>query len=66
MEALKFNAAAVILAHNHPSGSATPSESDIALTKHLHKALALIDVTLLDHIVVSQKEANSLSELGLF
>lgn len=66
VEALKFNAAAVILAHNHPSGSATPSEADIALTKHLHKALALIDVTLLDHIVVSQKETNSLSELGLF
>ncbi|WP_432785258.1 hypothetical protein AAEX37_02146 [Oligella sp. MSHR50489EDL] len=66
VEALKFNAAAVVLSHNHPSGISDPSDSDIALTKQLHKALTLIDVTLLDHIVVSKREATSLSELGLF
>lgn len=66
IEALKLNAAAVILSHNHPSGPAEASDSDIALTKHLQKALALIDVSLLDHIVVSKKDATSLSEQGLF
>lgn len=66
VEALKFNAAAVILSHNHPSGTSDPSDADIALTRHLQKALALLDVTLLDHIVVSKREATSLSELGLF
>lgn len=66
IDALKFNAAAVILSHNHPSGVAAASDSDITLTKHLQKALALIDVSLLDHIVVSNKDATSLSEQGLF
>lgn len=66
VEALKFNAAAVILSHNHPSGTSDPSDADIALTKQLQKALTLIDVTLLDHIVVSKRESTSLSELGLF
>jgi DNA repair protein RadC len=65
IEALKLNAAAVILSHNHPSGVAEASDSDISLTKHLHKALALIDVSLLDHIVVSSKDATSMSEQGL-
>lgn len=66
VDALKLNAAAVIISHNHPSGIAEASDSDIALTKHLQKALALIDVSLLDHIVVSSKEASSMSEEGLF
>ena len=66
IEALKLNAAAVILSHNHPSGIAEASDSDISLTKHLQKALALIDISLLDHIVVSGKEACSMSEEGLF
>lgn len=66
IDALKLNAAAVILSHNHPSGVAEASDSDIRLTKHLQKALALIDVSLLDHIVVSSKEACSMSEQGLF
>ena len=66
IEALKLNAAAVILSHNHPSGVAEASDSDISLTKHLKKALGLIDVSLLDHIVVSNKEACSMSEQGLF
>ncbi|PTP43459.1 RadC family protein [Vibrio splendidus] len=48
---LKHNAAAVILAHNHPSGDPTPSESDKRITHRLKDALALIDVRVLDHIV---------------
>lgn len=51
--ALQANAAAVILAHNHPSGSLEPSSADIALTEALQKALALIDVRVLDHFIVA-------------
>jgi DNA repair protein RadC len=50
--ALDGNAAAVILAHNHPSGDPTPSQADIEITKHIKKALALIDVRVLDHVIV--------------
>ena len=50
--ALKFNAAAVVLAHNHPSGECTPSQSDKILTAKLVDALSLVDVRVLDHIVV--------------
>lgn len=48
---LKHNAAAVIIAHNHPSGSAEPSAADIAVTARLKQALALVDVRLLDHFI---------------
>ena len=51
--ALAHNAAAVILAHNHPSGAATPSAADIALTRSLKEALAMVDVKLLDHFIVT-------------
>jgi DNA repair protein RadC len=51
--ALNFNAAAVILTHNHPSGSIQPSSADHALTKTLKNALALIDVRVLDHIITT-------------
>ena len=51
--ALQANAAAVILAHNHPSGSLAPSPADLALTEALQKALALIDVRVLDHFIVA-------------
>ncbi|WP_417360931.1 RadC family protein [Gallaecimonas pentaromativorans] len=51
-EVLQFNAAAVVLAHNHPSGVAEPSRADIQLTNRLREALELIDVRVLDHIVV--------------
>ena len=64
-EALQHNAAAVILAHNHPSGSATPSKADEALTHTLKAALALVDVRVLDHIVVTTGEALSMAERGL-
>jgi DNA repair protein RadC len=53
-EALSLNAAAVILAHNHPSGVAEPSEADKSLTRKLSEALALVDVRVLDHFVIGE------------
>lgn len=63
--ALKHNAAALIMAHNHPSGDPTPSACDIQLTKHLKQALALINIRVLDHIVVAAQGCTSLAEKGL-
>ncbi|MEX2517491.1 MAG: DNA repair protein RadC [Gammaproteobacteria bacterium] len=63
--ALKHNAAAVILTHNHPSGVAEPSHSDQAITRRLIEALGLIDVRVLDHIVIGDGEAVSFAERGL-
>jgi len=63
--AIKHNAAAVILSHNHPSGVAEPSQSDINLTQELKKALRLIDVRVLDHLIIGSHEAISLAERGL-
>lgn len=63
--ALKHNAAAVILSHNHPSGVAEPSQSDISLTQELKKALDLVDVRVLDHLIVGNSGAISLAERGL-
>lgn len=60
--ALRHHAAALILAHNHPSGVAEPSEADLALTRHLKKALALVDIRLLDHLIVTGNHAISLAE----
>ena len=60
---LNANAAAVIFAHNHPSGDAEPSQADRRITKRLQDALALIDVRVLDHIVVG-KEPVSFAERG--
>lgn len=62
--ALKFNAAAVIIAHNHPSGDAEPSAADRAVTARLKQALALVDVRLLDHFVVAGSGTMSLAERG--
>lgn len=62
---LKYNAAALIVGHNHPSGIAEPSQSDIAITRDLQKALQLVDVRLLDHLVVGDSVVSSFSELGL-
>ena len=61
---LAVNAAAVILAHNHPSGEAEPSQADRLITKRLTDALALIDVRVLDHIVVGRTPV-SFAERGL-
>jgi DNA repair protein RadC len=62
--ALGHNAAAVILAHNHPSGSCEPSQADHALTDALKKALALLDVRVLDHFVVAGGQVYSFAEHG--
>ena len=63
--ALAHNAAAMIFAHNHPSGIAEPSRSDEALTQALKQALALVDVKVLDHFVVGSGAAMSFAERGL-
>jgi DNA repair protein RadC len=63
--ALRHNAAAVILTHNHPSGIPEPSSADQSLTRRLKEALALIDVRVLDHIVVGGVETVSFAERGL-
>lgn len=65
LAALRYSAAAVILAHNHPSGSVHPSRADEALTQTLKQALALVDVRVLDHVIVSAGAASSMAELGL-
>ncbi|HEY5701473.1 MAG TPA: DNA repair protein RadC [Gammaproteobacteria bacterium] len=62
--ALRHNAAAIIVTHNHPSGVAEPSRADRALTRRLQEAAALIDVRLLDHIVVGDGETVSFAERG--
>ena len=63
--ALELGAAAVILAHNHPSGAAEPSRADEFLTQTLKSALALVDVRVLDHLVVGRGEVVSFAERGL-
>jgi DNA repair protein RadC len=64
-EALRLGAAAVILAHNHPSGTVSPSRADEALTQTIKAALALVDVRVLDHIIVAPGAALSMAEKGL-
>ena len=63
--ALRHNCAAVIFAHNHPSGIAEPSRADEALTQALKQALALVDVKVLDHFVIGGSAAMSFAERGL-
>jgi DNA repair protein RadC len=62
---LQHNAAAVIFAHNHPSGVAEPSQADERITRRLQTALELLDVRVLDHLVVGDSEVVSLAERGL-
>ena len=64
IEALERRAAAVILVHNHPSGSAEPSSADRLLTTQLKAALALVDVQMLDHLVVAAEATVSFAERG--
>jgi DNA repair protein RadC len=64
-EALRHHAAALILAHNHPSGLARPSQADVELTQQLRKALALVDVRLVDHLIVAAEQVLSMSQMGL-
>ena len=63
-EALARNAASVMLAHNHPSGTPDPSEADLLLTRALVQALALVDVRILDHFVVAGDHVHSFAEHG--
>lgn len=62
--ALRCNAAALIVAHNHPSGVAEPSQSDRRITERLRESLALVDVRLIDHVVVGANDCVSFSERG--
>lgn len=64
-QALKDNAAALIIAHNHPSGIAEPSQADLAITRKLRDALQLMDIRLLDHFIIGDSEVFSLAESGL-
>lgn len=63
-EALKANAAALILAHNHPSGKAEPSQADRAITEHIVKVCQLLDIRVLDHLVIGHGEYVSFAERG--
>ena len=62
---LRANAAAVIFAHNHPSGLAQPSQADETLTRTLREALSLVDVKVLDHFIVAGNQTLSFAERGL-
>lgn len=63
--AMEVNAAAVIFAHNHPSGVTEPSQADLRITQRLKDALALVDVRVLDHLIIGEGDAASLAEQGL-
>jgi len=63
--ALALNAAALVLAHNHPSGVAEPSRADRMITDRIREALGLVDIRLLDHLVVGEGEPVSFAERGL-
>ena len=62
---IETNAAAVIFAHNHPSGVAEPSQADLRITQRLKEALALIEVRVLDHLIIGDGQGTSLAERGL-
>jgi len=64
-QALRLNAAAVIVSHNHPSGGTEPSPGDKAMTSRLRQALALVDIRMLDHVIVAGTVAVSFLEHGL-
>lgn len=65
MAALKMNACALIIAHNHPSGNKLPSESDKSLTLKIKEGAKLLDMSLLDHIIVTTEECFSFADEGL-
>ncbi|EKS4625394.1 DNA repair protein RadC [Salmonella enterica] len=62
--ALRYNAAAVLLAHNHPSGTAEPSRADRLITSNLQNTLLLVDVRILDHFIIGHREIVSFAERG--
>ena len=63
--ALRLNAAAMVVAHNHPSGEVEPSAADRAVTSRLKQALALLDIRLLDHVIVGGRHSRSMASDGL-
>ena len=64
-QALDDHAAALIVAHNHPSGVAEPSQADLAITRRIRDALSLMDIRLLDHFIIGESEVVSLAERGM-
>jgi DNA repair protein RadC len=62
---IEFDAAAIILVHNHPSGNPNPSNEDIKITQRLVKACALIDVSIHDHFIIAGNNITSLADKGL-
>jgi DNA repair protein RadC len=65
LRALHHHSAAVVLAHNHPSGSVHPSPADLHLTHTLKSALSMVDVRVLDHVIVGPGQAFSMAEQGV-
>ncbi len=63
--ALKANAVSIILAHNHPSGSKDPSNSDMSITRKIKEAGSLLDITLLDHLIMLQEDYVSFADEGI-
>lgn len=64
-EALKHNAAAIVLAHNRPSGNATPSEGDMALNLRIKECMRVVDIRVLDHFVIGGETYASMAEAGM-
>jgi len=64
--ALSLNATAVVLAHNHPSGMASPSDEDISTTRYVHEVLRKLDITLYDHVILADDDMVSLRDSGYF
>ena len=64
-EAIRANAVAIVVVHNHPSGDPTPSSADIELTRALIEAGSLLDITLLDHMIIGEGRHVSMKRLGL-
>ena len=65
VDALAFGAVGVVMAHNHPSGDATPSARDVAFTRAVAAGLRTLDVALLDHLVVASDQVTSLRAMGM-
>src|SRR5690606_39423650 len=65
VRALQYGAAAVIFAHNHPSGVAEPSQADRRITERLQSALGLLDIRVLDHVIIGRGQSYSFAESGL-
>ena len=63
--ALKANASGIIIAHNHPSGSKLPSESDIRLTRKIREAAGFLEITLLDHLIITSEGYYSFADEGI-